>query len=86
MRGNLAFESSDEKKLQEEVICGKQRKDSQQKRGDYLEDVEKSRADSAALCRESYMNDPEKSVAHSTARSCESYKRDPEKSHADRYN
>ena len=62
---------------------GKQRKDSRQKRADYREDVEKSRADSAARCHESYMKDPEKSAAHSTARSRESYKRDPEKSHAD---
>ena len=48
------------------------------KKADY-QDLEKSRADSAAQSRDSYMKDPEKSHA----RSCESYKKDLEKSHDD---
>ena len=45
----------------------------------YQEGLEKSRADSAALSRDSYMKDPEKSCA----RSHESYMKDQEKSRAD---
>ena len=45
----------------------KMRKDNQQKRADYREDVEKSHADSVARCRESYMKDLEKSTTHNTA-------------------
>ena len=49
------------------------------KMADYQEDLEKSRADSAAQNRDCYMKDPEKSCA----RSRESYMKDPEKSRAD---
>ena len=66
-----------------EILCGKQRKDSRQKWTDYREYVKKSRADSAARIRESYMKVPEKSAADSTAQRHESYKRDPKKSRAD---
>ena len=48
------------------------------KKVDY-QDLEKSRADSAAQSHDSYMKDPEKSHA----RSRESYKKDLEKSHDD---
>ena len=49
------------------------------KKADYQEALEKSRANSAALSRDSYMKDLEKS----RARSFESYMKDPEKSRAD---
>ena len=69
-----------------------------EKKVDYQEGLEKSRADSAARSRDSYMKDPEKSCArsrksymkdpeksraNSAARSCESYKKDLEKSRDD---
>ena len=50
-----------------------------QKKADYQEGLEKSRADSAAQSRDSYMKGPEKSHA----RSRESYMKDPEKSRTD---
>ena len=46
------------------------------KKADYLESLEKNRADSAAQSRDSYMKDMEKSCAQSH----ESYMKDPEKS------
>ena len=49
------------------------------KKKDYQESLEKSRADSAARSHDSYMKDPEKSCA----RSHESYMKDQKKSRAD---
>ena len=61
------------------VLHSKQSEDSWQKKADYQEGLEKSRADSAARSRDSYMKDPEKSCVWSR----ESYMKDQEKSHAD---
>ena len=80
------------------VLHSKQSEDSWQKKADYQEGLEESRADSAARSRDSYMKDPEKSCAlsresymknqeknraDSAAQSWESYKNDLEKSHDD---
>ena len=50
------------------------------KKADYQEDLEESRADSAARSRDSYMKDPEKSFARCRG---ESYMKNQEKNRAD---
>ena len=58
----------------------KNQKMADKKKADYQEGLEKSRAGSAAWCRDSYIKDQEKSCAQSR----ESYMKDLEKSRADR--
>ena len=82
MRGNHAFERSEEKTFNKKYYAENKAKIADKKMY-YREDLEKSRADIASRSHESYTKDPEKSATDSTAQSRESYIKDPEKSRSD---
>ena len=79
LRGNDAFERSEEKRYNKMYYAANNQKIADKKKADYQEDLEKSRTDSAAQNRDSYIKDPEKSHAQS----CKSYTKELEKSCAD---